>query len=51
MRAGARYALALAVATTLGLLAFPWLLRLSAPLAEAWSDAAAAVARAFFGAP
>ena len=32
-------------------LAFPWILRLSAPLAAAWADAAEALFRAVVGAP
>ena len=48
MRTGTRYAISLVAALVLGLVAFPWILRVVAPLAEAWSDAAAAVVRAFF---
>jgi Ca2+/H+ antiporter len=51
VRTGARYALSLAAALLLGLLAFPWILRVAAPLAEAWSEAAGAVVRAFFRSP
>ena len=48
MRAGARYALSFAAAAALGLVAFPWILRLSARLAAAWSDAAQALLHALF---
>jgi len=48
VRAGTRYALSLVVAIGLGLAAFPWILRVAAPLAEAWSEAAAAVVKALF---
>jgi len=51
MRASTRYALAFVAATTLCLFAFPWILRLSAPLASAWADASGALFRAVFGAP
>ena len=50
MRAGPRYALSFVAATGLCLLAFPWILRLSAPLAAAWADAAEALFRAVAGA-
>ena len=51
MRTGTRYALSLAAATALSLLAFPWIVRLATPLADAWADAAEALVRAVVGGP
>lgn len=49
MRASTRYALSFAAAVVLCLAAFPWLLRLAAPLAAACADAVEALLRAALG--
>ena len=49
MRTSARYALCLAAATALCLVAFPWILRLAEPLAAASAGVAEALFRFAFG--
>ena len=48
MRTLARYAISLAAATALALLAFPWILRLAEPVARACAEGSEALLRAIF---